>query len=63
MTGSYPSNLVSETITRKDTMETQTGFLGISSRAWVVIGILTAVVGGAIIIWALLLLAFGLSIG
>lgn len=44
-------------------METQTGFLGISSRAWVVIGILTAVVGGAIIIWALLLLAFGLTIG
>ena len=44
-------------------MEKQTGFLGISSRAWVVVGILTAVVGGAIIIWAVLLLAFGLTIG
>ena len=44
-------------------MEKQTGFLGISSAAWVVIGILALVMGGAIVIWAILFLAFGLTIG
>ncbi len=44
-------------------MEKQTGFLGISSSVWVVIGILAAVVGGGIVIWAILFLAFGLTIG
>ena len=44
-------------------MEKQTGLLGISSSAWIVIGILAAVVSGGIVIWALLFLAFGISIG
>jgi len=44
-------------------MEKKTGFLGISSSAWVVIGILALVIGGAIIIWAVLFLVFGLTIG
>ena len=44
-------------------MEKQTGFWGISRSTWVVIGILALVMGGAIIIWAILALAFGVSIG
>jgi len=43
-------------------MEKQTGFLGISNRAWAVICIL-ALAAGVIVIWALLALAFGVSIG
>ena len=43
-------------------MEKQTGFWGISNRAWVVIGIL-ALAGGVIVIWAILALAFGVCIG
>jgi len=63
LTGSYPYNPISQTKVRKDIMEKQTGFLGISSSAWVVIGIVAAVLAGAIVIWALLFLAFGLTIG
>jgi len=44
-------------------MEKQIGFWGISSSTWVVIGILALVMGGAIGIWALLALAFGVCIG
>lgn len=43
-------------------MEKQTGFLGISSSFWGVIVIL-ALVAGAIVICALVLLAFGLDVG
>jgi len=63
LTGSYPYDPVSESKVRRDLMEKQTGFLGISSAAWVVIGILALMGGGAIVIWALLALAFGVSIG
>ena len=57
LTGSDPSQLVSQTITRKDTMEKQTDLLGISSWAWCVIGLL-GLAAGAMLILALLL--FGL---
>jgi len=57
------TNQVSQTITRQGLMEKKTGFLEISSSAWVVIGILALVMGGAIIIWGLLFLAFGITIG
>ena len=43
-------------------MEKQTGFLGISSAAWVVIGIL-ALGTGALVVCALVLMAFGLDVG
>ncbi len=42
-------------------MEKQTGFLGISSAAWVVIGIL-ALGAGALVICALVLMAFGIDV-
>jgi len=62
LTGSYRSNLVSQTRVRKDLMEKQAGFLGTSSSFWGVIVIL-ALVAGVILICALVLLAFGLDIG
>ncbi len=43
-------------------MEKQTGFLGFSSSVWGVIGILS-LLAGAIVVCALVLLAFGLDIG
>jgi hypothetical protein len=43
-------------------MEEQTGFMGISSAAWVVIGIL-ALGASALVICALVLLAFGIDVG
>lgn len=43
-------------------METQTGFLGISSWAWCVMGVL-ALAGGAMVLCALVLFAFGVDIG
>jgi hypothetical protein len=43
-------------------MEKQAGFMGISNSVWGVIGIL-ALVGGLILICALVVLAFGLDIG
>ena len=42
-------------------MQKQTGFLGITASVWGVIGIL-ALLAGAIVICALVLLAFGLDI-
>ena len=63
LTGSYPYDLVSQTRVRKDLMEKKTGFLGIPSSAWVVIGILALMGGGAIVTCALVALAFGVSIG
>ncbi|MGB7063015.1 MAG: hypothetical protein WBF13_11770 [Candidatus Zixiibacteriota bacterium] len=40
-------------------METQTGFLGISSWAWCVMGLL-GLAAGAMVLCALVLVAFGL---
>lgn len=62
LTGSYPYKLLSHTIERKELMDKQTGFLGISSSAWVVIGIL-ALGAGALVICALVLMAFGIDVG
>jgi hypothetical protein len=62
LTGSYPYKLMSQAIERKELMEKQTGFLGISSAAWVVIGIL-ALGAGALVICALVLMAFGIDVG
>jgi hypothetical protein len=47
---------------RKDLMVSQIGFMGISSRAWAVIGIVAGVVG-ILLIGAMVLLAFGWNIG
>lgn len=62
LSGSDPSNILSQTRVRKDLMEQQAGFLGISSSGWRVIGIL-ALVAGAILLCALVALAFGLDVG
>jgi hypothetical protein len=43
-------------------MEKQTDFLGISSRAWCVIGVLS-LAAGAMVICALVLFAFGVDVG
>jgi|GEM_PF-1200674 len=43
-------------------MEKQTGFLGISSSAWGVFGML-ALAAGALVICALVVMMFGLDIG
>jgi len=61
-TGPDPFHLVSQPITGKDTMEKQTGLLGISSWAWCVIGLL-GLAAGAMLILALLLFYFGVDVG
>ena len=43
-------------------MEKQTGFLGVSGRAWIIIGVL-GLAGSAMTLCALVLLLFGTDVG
>ncbi len=62
LAGIYPSNLMKRIKIRKDDMEEQTGFMGMSGKIWGVIGVLSLAFG-ILVICALVAMMFGMDVG